>query len=361
MIKKILVSFFMMLSFSLIFAGEKDMLKYTDASSFTIMNRSQADAPLFRRLDFSKYPDMNKTVERYFSYSTGLAVAFRTDSRNIHARWTTLHESGSINNTVINQSGLDLYIKQDGKWVFAGVGTPGHKPDHDAPVVKNMAEGIKECILYLPMFNEVTSLSIGVDGGAFIEALPNPFPHKIVVVGSSITHGASASRPGLAYPAILERNMNMEFTNLGASGQCKLDMFYADIVCDCQADAFVFDAFSNPNGKQIRERLMPFVDRIRETHPDTPLIFLQTEVRETGTFDLEKREYELKKRTAAEECMKEVMKKHDNVYFLNPGMVLPEGHDGTSDGVHPNDAGFTTIVKALQPKLAKIFRKHGIR
>ncbi len=342
-------------------AQDKKALRYVDAAELTIMNRSQDDAPGFRRLDVDKYPELTKTVRRYFSYSTGIAIAFRTDSRNIHARWTTVHESKSINNTVINQSGLDLYIRQGDEWVFAGVGTPGWKPVHESAVVSDMAEGVKECMLYLPLFNEVSALSIGVDEGASIEALPNPFDRKIVVVGSSITHGASAGRPGLAYPAILERNFGMEFTNLGASGQCRLDSFYAEIVCDSEADAFIFDAFSNPNAKQINERLMPLVARIREVHPDTPLIFLQTEVRETGTFDLKKRDYERKKREAAEAGMKEVMKKYDNVYFINPGMVLPENHEGTTDGVHPNDAGFASIVKKLQPKLKKIFRKHGIR
>ncbi len=356
----VLIGFLVVFSFSLI-AGEKENLKYVDAATLTIMNRTQDYAPLFQRLDVDKYPEMSATVRKYFTYSTGLAVTFRTDSRNIHARWTTFNNAGSINNTVVNQSGLDLYIKKDGKWVFAGIGTPTLKQEHDSPVVKNMEEGVKECMLYLPMFNGVSSLSIGIDGDAFIEAIPSPYEHKIVVVGSSITHGASASRPGLAYPAVLERNMGMEFTNLGASGVCKLESFYAEIVCDTDADAFIFDAFSNPNAKQIHERLMPLVDRIREVHPETPLIFLQTEVRETGTFDLEKREYELKKRTAAEECMKEVMKKHDNVYFINPGMVLPDNHDGTSDGVHPNDAGFASMVRALQPKLTKILRRHGIR
>ncbi len=342
-------------------AGEKKDLKYVDAAELAILNRSQDEAPGFRRLDVDKYPGLTKVVRKYFSFSTGLAVAFRTDSRNIHAEWTTCHDATSINNTVINQSGLDLYIKKDGEWVFAGIGTPTLKPEHSSAIVENMAEGTKECLLYLPLFNEVTSLTLGVDADASIEALPNPFSHKIVIVGSSITHGASASRPGLAYPAVLERLMDMEFANLGAAGQCRLDSFYADIVCGTDADAFVFDAFSNPNAKQIRERLKPFVAKIREAHPDVPLIFLQTEVRETGTFDLKKREYEQNKRDAAAEVMAEIMKNDKNVHFIDPAMVLPDNHEGTTDGVHPNDVGFASIVKKLHPKLAKILRRYNIK
>ncbi len=347
---------------SCLMADAGNDLKYVDAMGFTIVNRTQGTAPGLQRLDVDRYPDLPKQVNTYFSYSTGLAVAFRTDSRNIHVRWITAEPStGGTNTTMINRSGLDLYIRHDGEWVFAGAVTPGFKSEHKGPLVSDMAEGVKECMLYLPLFNRPVALELGIDEEAYAEALPNPFRHKVVVVGSSITHGASASRPGLAYPAMLGRGLDMEFTNLGACGLCKLESFYADIVGDTEADAFVFDAFSNPNAKQIGERLEPFVARIREKHPETPLIFLQTEVRETGTFDLKKREYERKKRAAAAEGLKEIMKSDRNVYFIDPAMELPDNHEGTSDGVHPNDAGFASIVEALQPKLARILRKYGIR
>ncbi len=343
-------------------AEEKNKLKFVDATGFTILNRTQPDAPLLQRLDVDKYPQLPPKVNQYFTYTTGLAVGFRTNSRDIHARWTTTDKATGVNTTLINQSGMDLYIRRGDEWVFAGIGTPTFKNTHQSPVVEHMEEGVKECILYLPLFNKLTTLELGIDEGAFIEALPNPFHRKIVVIGSSITHGASASRPGLAYPAMLNRAFGFEFTNLGACGLCRLDDFYAQIACDSEADAFLFDAFSNPSAQQIEERLLKFVTRIREKHPETPLIFLQTEVRETTNFDLYKRSWEEKKRNAAVVGMEKVMKAgYKNVYFINPGMILGDDHEGTTDGVHPNDAGFERIVKALQPKLKKIFRKHGIK
>lgn len=337
-------------------------MEYTNAALLTIVNKPQSGGPLFQRIDVERYPDLNSTVNRYYAFSTGLAVAFRTDSRNIRARWETLNKSDRFETPLIAQKGLDLYIRKEGGWVFAGTGTPQHATSHEAPLIENMEEGMKECLLYLPLFDNVESLEIGVDSGAELEALPNPFRHKVVVIGSSITHGVGVSRPGMAYPARLERSLGIEFCNLGASGQCKLDSFYAQIAAETEADAFLFDTFSNPNAKQIEERLKDFVDRIRAAHPETPLIFLQTEVRETGNFNLKRRKFEYEKRMMAERELKNLKDAgYKNVYFINPGMPLGEDHEATADGVHPTDMGHERILKVIQPQIVKILRKHGVK
>lgn len=215
-------------------------------------------------------------------------------------------------------------------------------------------------MLYLPLFEEVTSLKIGIDADAEISSAYNPFRHKIVVMGSSITHGAAASRPGMAYPAMLERRTGLQFTNLGTSGQSKLQPEMAQLIADCQADAFVFDCFSNPSAKEIEERLKPFIDTIRAAHPDTPLIFLQTIVREGGNFNLNVQTVETERRNAADSLMKTYTVIDKNLYFLNPGMNIGEDHDGTVDGTHPTDLGFDRMVTYIQPRIVEILKRYGI-
>ena len=180
------------------------------------------------------------------------------------------------------------------------------------------------------------------------------------MIGSSITHGTSASRPGMTYAARLGRTLGFGFINLGASGQCKLDTFFARIAAETQADAFVFDVFSNPSPQQIEERLEPFVRRIRESHPATPLIFLQTEVRESGNFDLKKRAFEADKRQAARKGMEKILETDSNIWFIDPGMDLGDDHEATVDGVHPTDLGFERMLDTLTPRIAGILRKYGI-
>ncbi len=334
---------------------------YVDAKTLTIINKAQDDGLSFNRIDASKY-DAPKGAKKYLSYSTGIAVVFRTDSRTIAAKWSNIHSSSGSNMTPIFTNGLDLYIRDGEEWVYAGVARPkAKKTDHQYIIVKSMPEGVKECMLYLPMFNRVTSLEIGVDNGALIEAMPSPFKHKIVFVGSSITHGASASRPGACYVAKMGRALNAETPNIGLSGMCKLDDYYADIVCDTKADAFVFDAFSNPTAEQIEAQLYNFVKRITKAHPNTPFVFLQTLKRDKGYFNLTVRKNNYKQRAVAEVEMAKVCKKFKNVYFVNPGIYVGEDNEGTVDGVHPNDLGIERTLSKALPKIKKILKKYNIK
>lgn len=154
--------------------------------------------------------------------------------------------------------------------------------------------------------------------------------------------------------------MNFECSNLGASGQCKLDTFFAHIAAETQADVFVFDVFSNPSARQIEERLDGFVRCIRESHPATPLIFLQTEVRENGNFDLKKRAFEADKREAARKGMKKLLQTDENIWFIDPGMDLGDDHEATVDGVHPSDLGFERMLEKLHPLIIQILQKYEI-
>lgn len=343
-------------------AGPTSEPEYVDAATLTFVNKPQPTQNPYYRVEVDRYPDLSKGVRRFYTYPTGIAVAFRTDSRAIRARWTLDNAKPGTHVSVLSQKGLDLYIKRDGEWVFAGIGRPlRDTARHTATIVEHMDGSEHECLLYLPLFDEVKSLEIGIDSGASIEPIANPFRHRIVVVGSSITHGTGVSRPGMAYPARLQRATGFEFANLGTSGLCKMEQFAARAVADCQADAFLFDCFSNPSAEQIDERLEAFVATIRAAHPHTPLIFLQTEVRESRNFNGKIRKFEDDKRAAAAAGMRRLMKQDKNIYFIDPGMPLGDDHDATVDGVHPSDMGHERILSVIQPQIVRILKKHGIR
>ena len=339
-------------------AQKKSNFKYVDASTLNIINKIDNDCAPFARINPAKY-DARKSLG---ASSTGLAIVFRTDSRAINVKWSTTKKKIGNNSTPILQSGLDLYIRDNGKWIFAGAARPSfNSTEHKYTAVKNMAEGTKECLLYLPMNNGVTLLEIGVDKNATIEPMESPFKHKFAFVGSSLTHGFSASRPGATYVARLGRELNAEIANIGLSGQCKLDDYFANIVCENNADAYIFDTFSNSTDKIIEERLDNFVRRVATAHPDKPMIFLQTIKRDIGYFDLDARKRNDNQRAAAEKGMARLCKKYKNVYFINPGIILGDNHEGTIDGTHLNDLGVQCTIDYLVPKLKKILKKYGVK
>src|SRR5690606_14051446 len=114
-------------------------------------------------------------VKRLLTHSAGLAISFETNSSQLTAKWCTTSRKPGANMTAIAYEGMDLYIKRAGKWQYAGVARPSTNECNTTTVVKNMAPGNKECLLYLPLYDETLSLQIGVDSGATITAKPNPF------------------------------------------------------------------------------------------------------------------------------------------------------------------------------------------
>lgn len=296
--------------------------------------------------------------------STGLAVVFRTDSKTIIAKWSTsdMHILG-VNTGAVCQKGLDLYIKQSGKWVFAGVGAPDMTADcihHQKTIVASMPDGQKECLLYLPLFDRIEELEIGVDEDSLITPMENPFQHRIVFFGSSITHGSAASRSGMSYVARFGRDNGMYCMNLGFSGQSKLQENFAHCLADINADAFVFDAFSNPTADEIKARFDKFVDIIRASHPTTPLIFIQTIRREKRNFNTTVDKFEAQKQQAAEEVVRNIMKRDKYIYYISSEGFLGQDGIGTADGTHPTDVGFSRMLDAMTPKLMRILSKNGI-
>ena len=336
-------------------------LKWVNAVDLGIHGYTKkTDKNPYYRYDYTPYEGFNKTIISHSKKCTGLYISFKTNSKNISATWENKPSRMGDNMTGIVQKGLDLYVKEDGKWNFAGVGRVSTLPEQSKRtkiIVKNMAEGEKEFLLYLPIWCELYNLEIGVDSDATIEGLPSPFRHKVVVHGSSITHGASASRAGLTYTALLSRNLGIDFVNFGFSGECKMQPQFLDFLKSCEADAFLFDAFSNPNAKEIGERLTTFVEELVKAHPGKPLIFLQSPILETR--DTKKYERLSSRVELSRKMMKELSKKYKDVYYLEVENVT--GENGLIDGSHPTDLGFHRFVEAYQPKIAKILKKYGIK
>lgn len=362
--KRLFVVAVMLLFATSVVSAQKSNRTYVDASTLTIINKMHDAGKPFARLDVERYSSLTRNATGAFRQSTGLAVVFKTNSCNIYARWSVEPRKFVANCNDIHSRGLDIYIRHKGKWTFAGVAKPTPRPDvldFESSLVRRMEEGEKECMVYLPAYAKVKSLEIGVDKGATITPIPSPFKHKVVFIGSSLTHGEANPRPSMIYVAQIGRHLNIETPNLGHSGQCKMQQHFVDIVCDNEADAFVFDAFSNSSAEIINERLYDFVKQIRAKHKDTPLIFLQTEKRANALFDLGKKKFNDDQRAAAEKLMKVVCKDFKNVYFINPAFEIGDDNEGTVDGAHLNALGLQRALKVIEPKLKKILSRHGIK
>lgn len=147
---------------------------------------------------YERLPDSLRNISRKPLWelgrnSAGLAVRFRSNSTRIAAKWEVLLNRNMNHMTPTGIKGLDLYCLQDGKWLFAGSGRPQGKVN-EATIVKDMLPKEREYLLFLSLYDGVTSLSIGIDSLSQISGPATELPVRkkpVVFYGTSILQEAA--------------------------------------------------------------------------------------------------------------------------------------------------------------------------
>jgi hypothetical protein len=214
--------------------------------------------------------------------------------------------------------------------------------------------------VYLALYKPVKVIGIGVDREArFEKARSFATPKPVVFYGTSITQGGCASRPGMSYQAIAGRMLNIDFVNLGFSGNGKGEPDVAAAVARIDASCFVLD-FAQNNGTvdSLREVYGPFLDTLRKAHPDTPILAITPiyAAREAsgGTQNDGMREHirqVVSQRIGAGDRNLQVVEGTD--------LLGPSRSDGLVDGTHPNDLGFQWMAEGLVPRLRRMLAIAG--
>ncbi len=354
------------------FAQPKDKsVNYVDAMQLTLIGKLCKTTNPYHRVETADVVGITKKEADLLRMSSGLAIVFKTNAESIWVKaqygpatsWNQYAPLASTN-------GFNLFIKDDnGAWTWAAskvhkiapLSENLEKMSSPLQVVKGLVEGEKECILYLPLYSELLSLEIGVNEGAKIEALPNPFRHNIAVFGSSFTHGSCASGAGLTWPAFLSRSTGLHLCSFGMSGNSKLQPYLGDVFGKTKAEALICDAFSNPSNKQIETRIRPFIEAVRKNNPNIPIIFLNTIYRESRNFIPNNDKREQSRIDCVERVLAEVVNEYKGVYFVNVPNQTGTDHVTSADGTHPYSYGYHRWAQAIEKKVLKVLKKHGIK
>jgi lysophospholipase L1-like esterase len=304
---------------------------------------------------YNRFPDSLKHVSRnslwnLSTHSAGMAVRFRSNSTSISARWNLKYNTRMNHMADTGIKGLDLYCYNDGEWTFVNVARPTGK-NNKTTIIKNMSADWREYMLYLPLYDGLDSLYIGVDSLADISLPILELPRRnkpIVFYGTSILQGGCASRPGMAHTNILERMLNVETINLGFSGNAFLDLEVADLMASVDASVYVIDCVPNSTAKQIKERLYDFYKRIRNAHLCTPVIFVEDPQFTYSKFDLLMAEEIRTKNQALREVFYELKAKGEtHIVYIELSDFLSKHNEATVDGIHFTDLGFNEFAKLL--------------
>lgn len=294
--------------------------------------------------------------------SAGLCTRFVTDAGTLQAHWILRSNTLAMNHMpATGVSGLDLYVRTpDGGWRWVAVGRP-ESPDTTATLVGGLPAGEREYMLYLPLYNGVSSVKLGIPAGARLGKAPARAPERsrsVLFYGTSITQGGCASRPGMVHTAILGRRLDVPVINLGFSGNGRMESVMAEFMAQLDPAVYVLDCLPNMTAAELTERVEPFVRILRQAHTDTPILLVEDRTYANAFILAGNRARNDTSRAAYKAAYERLTAAGvKGLHYLEGEHLLGEDGEDTVDGSHPTDLGFVrqadAMEKALRPLLAR--------
>ena len=340
---------------------EKYTFKWVNAKDLTVEGMGWSGTGVID--DYTRLPNNYKdtvtaNVWNLSRHSSGIHVRFTVKgTKEIHAKWKLRSNIFMVHMTHQAINGLDLYIKQDGKWVFGGVGKPDKTGlDNESLLTGFLDPKVEyECMVYLPLYNGVNTVEFGFASDAQVKKA-TPFHNKpFVMYGTSILHGCSASRAGMSFPSMLGRRFDAPVVNLGFSGNGFIEEYFGRIMGEVDALAYFIDCLPNMYSftpDEVKSRTLALVRNLRKVRPQTPVVLVEdrthTNFRSNSTVNED--------RDGLKAAYKILKKESENIYYVKSDNLLGKDTEATVDGSHPSDLGMHYYYQALEPVVKKIMK-----
>ena len=285
--------------------------------------------------------------------SAGMMVRFKTDSAAIHARYTLMKPViGLPHMPATGVSGLDLYARDDsGKWKWVQVTKPTGQTVSQQ-IISGLAPGLREYAAYLPLYNGIEKLEIGVEQGAKFEGLAPRTERPVVFYGTSITHGACASRPGMVHTAILGRRLDRPVINCGFSGNGRMDPSVGELLIELDAAVYVIDCLPNMQPAMVAERTVPLVKQLRAAKPDTPIVLVEDRRFTNDWITPAKHKFHTDNHAALKKAFAELQAAGvKNLHYIPGDHLYGDDTEGATDASHASDLGFMRQADIFEPVL----------
>lgn len=328
-------------------------IKWIDAKDLGVDGRGfQLTESYYDRLPAAAKNIVYKDIWRLSKHSAGMYVRFYSTSDTIHIKWSLTSPSLSLfHMPSTGVSGIDLYKYVNGVFKFVDNARPS-KQENNTYRFSDYETASKGnfYLLYLPLYNGITDLKIGVPENEIIKkdtSFINSLNKPVVFYGTSIMQGGVASRPGMCFTAILQRRLNLPLVNLGFSGNGKMEPEMMSFIASVDASLYVIDCHRNMSIDEVKLNTEPGIRLLKKLHPDTPILLV------------EESNFKEKFPTDRGIIMKGIYNKlisegFTGIYYLEGNNMLGDDYDGTVDGVHPNDYGFEKFADCYEPVLRQI-------
>lgn len=334
-------------------------------SPFSLWGLAKNDEGSYCRLPLEMLPECSEGVRELSWHLAGGCVRFSTDAQEISVIWRLRGPGNMGHFAASGQSGLSLVEETDGniralRTLVPQMNDPGFGwagcgcALEQSRLLSVKGEGMRSYALYLPLYNGVNELLIGLPPKARLEAGRTPAHEKpILFYGSSITQGGCASTVANAYTHVLARRLDAALYNLGFSGNGKGEQNMARYIASLPMSAFVLDYDHNaPSPEHLEATHEAFFRTVREAQPDLPVVFVSKPDFDTNSFS--SIEENARRREIIRRTYQRALERGDKrVWFVDGETFFgdKERYDCTVDGCHPTDLGFRRMADVLEPVL----------
>jgi lysophospholipase L1-like esterase len=287
--------------------------------------------------------------------SAGMSVLFEALTPSLYVRYELTSDRMAMPHMpATGVSGVDLYTKFNGKPHWLATVKPVEQKVV-AALVNEMPAERRVYTLNLPLYNGVKTLEIGVPKGArFVPVAPRK-EKPVLIYGTSITQGGCASRPGLAWPAILGRKLDRPMLNFGFSGNGKMEVEVARFLAEIDPAIFVLDCLANMGKVAVTPSTIAVVKVLREARPKTPILILGEHPWDDNYLLPQRAENHAQRsrdyKVAYEELVAEGV---TNLHYRDGEDLNGSDGESTVDGNHPNDLGMMRHAEALEADFRKL-------
>lgn len=282
----------------------------------------------------------------------GARLCFRTNAEEFTVRITFETLKIDVGMSIFSCQSAAVLIGEREKAQFAGLVKP---PDYNTLTFEKTIRKRKEMediTIFLPRNEIIANINIIMSDEARVES-PTPYRDlkPILYYGSSITEGACSCNIFNAYNAILSNRLNMDYFNFGFSGSARGELEIADYINTIEMSLFVYDYDHNANTEEdLRKTHEPFFKRIREKHPELPIIMLSKPAARYTESD------KIRRSIIQQTYINAISEGDTNVYFVD-GETFYGNRDRelcSVDLIHPNDIGFMKMADTLEPIIRRI-------
>lgn len=341
----------------------KDNIAWYNVEDWGIEGRAWSETKsYFDRLPAKAEKTVRAAVWGLSRHSAGMVARFASNSKNIRVRYElTKPNLAMAHMPATGVSGVDLYAENElGESRWVNVSRPASQKVN-ASLAANInllpENKSRNFSLYLPLYNGVKTLEIGVDQSSEFKGHSPRKEKPILFYGTSIMHGACASRPGMSISSILGRRLNTPVINLGFSGNGKMESEVVDLICEKDISVFVVDCLPNMNATLVKERTIPLVKQFRKTHPTTPILLVEDRTFTNSEFFKNRTEHHAASRRELKAAYTTLIQSGaKNVHYLTGKELLGVDGEGATDGSHPNDLGMMRYADAYEKALKPILK-----